>query len=278
MRLTVLVDNNTLIDRYLLGEPGLSLFLETGGQRLLFDCGYSDVLRTNARRLGIDLGALDAVILSHGHLDHTWGLASLLSLYAERAAEGCPTPRPMLLAHPDALAPKRLDGAPIGPLVAEAALADCFTTILTREPTSITDRLLFLGGIPRRLPFEAAVPIGERQTENGPVPDDIPDDTALAYCGRRGLVIVTGCSHAGICNIIAHAREITGERRIAAVIGGLHLLDPAPGRLDATVGWLRESGVAALPPCHCTSLAARMALAAAAPVHEVGVGLRLAFD
>ena len=280
MRLTVLVDNNTLTDRYLLGEPGLSLFLETRDRRVLFDCGYSDVLRVNAARLAVDLRDVDVVALSHGHLDHTWGLAALLSLYAEEQAEGRPLPRPELLAHPEALTHRRMDDmAAIGPLVSRDVLDACFRVRLTREPTPVADRLVFLGEIPRRLDFEAAPPLGERRAGNGFTPDDLPDDTALAYLGAGGLVIVTGCAHAGVCNTVAHAREVTGERRVAAVVGGLHLLAPvSAARLAATAAWLGEAGVAALFPCHCTSLAAKMALAAAVPVHETGAGLRLDFD
>ncbi len=278
MELTVLSDNNTLTDRYFLGEPGLSFHIREGGRRVLFDCGYSDVFCRNAGRAGIDLGALDTVALSHGHLDHTWGLAALLACWAGRAAEGRPVPRPVLVAHPEALAPRFCDGAPIGALLGEAALADFFDVRLTREPLWLSRRLVFLGEIPRRLPFEAGPPIGERRVAGGTVPDDVPDDSALAYLGDGGLVIVTGCSHAGICNIVAHAREVTGEGRLAAVVGGLHLLDPGPGRLEATVDFLRAAGPAALYPCHCTGLAARMALTRAAPVVEVGAGLVLAFD
>lgn len=279
MKLTVLVDNNTLTDRYLLGEPGLSLFLEEGGHRVLFDCGYSDVVCSNAGRLSIDLGELDAVVLSHGHLDHTWGLASLLSLFAGRAAEGRRAARPLLMAHPDALAPRSVDDmGPIGPLVSETVLADSFRLVLTREPTRLTDRLFFLGEIPRRLPCDTAPPIGLRQTPDGPVADTLPDDTALAYRGQSGLVIVTGCSHSGVCNIVEHARAVTGETRVAAIVGGLHLLKPDPARFAATADYLRAAGVADLYPCHCTSLAAKMALAAAVPVHEVGAGLCLVFE
>ena len=88
MRLTVLVDNNTLTDRYLLGEAGLSFLLRDGGSRVLFDCGFSDVVCANAARMGVDLGAVDVVALSHGHLDHTWGLAHLVTHFTVRALEG----------------------------------------------------------------------------------------------------------------------------------------------------------------------------------------------
>lgn len=277
MELTVLVDNNTLTDRYLLGEPGLSLHLRDGDRDVLFDCGYSDVLCTNAGRLGLDLGRLSAVALSHGHLDHTWGLAPLLAFFLGRATEGHPLPRPRLVAHPEALAPRSVDGMPIGCHIAETALADYFQPTLTREPVKLTERLFFLGEIPRVFPFEATPPIGLRQTVAGPVPDDLPDDTALAYLGSSGLVVITGCAHSGICNIVEKARSVTGEKRLAAIVGGLHLLDAPPERLAETVHFLRAAGVADLYPGHCTDLAAKMALTQAARVHEVGVGLRLSF-
>lgn len=278
MELTVLVDNNTLIDRYLLGEPGLSLYLEEAGQRVLFDCGYSDAARRNAGALGIDLAGLDAVVLSHGHNDHTWGLAPLIACLAEHAAAGNAPTMPRLVAHPEALAGRRIGpGQPIGSLLGRDALAETFALTLSREPVPLTDRLHFLGEIPRLFPFENAAPIGLRDGPNGPAPDDLPDDTALAFCGMTGLVVVTGCSHAGVCNIVEHARRVTGERRVAAVIGGLHLLEPDPPRFAATADYLRSVGTADLYPCHCTGLAAKLALARAVPVHDVGCGLRLSF-
>jgi 7,8-dihydropterin-6-yl-methyl-4-(beta-D-ribofuranosyl)aminobenzene 5'-phosphate synthase len=277
MRLTVLVDNNTLTDRYLLGEPGLSLLLRDGGQRVLFDCGYSDVLCVNAARLGVDLGAIDVVALSHGHLDHTWGLAHLVTLFTTRAQEGRPPGRPLLVAHPEVFAPRRLNGMSIGSMVSESILHDHFTPRLTREPLRLTDWLFFLGEIPRHFPFEEAPPIGVRVTPGGTTPDTLPDDTALAYLGEDGLVIVTGCSHAGICNIVSHAREVTGEKRVAAIVGGLHLHDASADRIAAVTDWLADTGVCALYPCHCTGLAAKMALAARLAVHEVGAGLTLSF-
>ncbi|MHC1790777.1 MBL fold metallo-hydrolase [Solidesulfovibrio sp.] len=278
MELTVLVDNNTLTDQYLLGEPALSLYMEADGARVLLDCGYSDVACRNAARLGIDLAALDAVALSHGHNDHTWGLVPLMACLAERVAAGRHAPKPRLVAHPEALAPRRIGpGEPIGSCLGRDALAECFALTLSRDPVPLTDRLLFLGEIPRLFPFESAGPIGERDSPHGPVPDDLPDDTALAFCGRDGLVIVTGCSHAGICNITEHARRVTGIRRVAVVIGGLHLLAPDPARFAATADYLQSAGATDLYPCHCTGLAAKLALSRAAPIHDVGSGLRLSF-
>ena len=87
MKLTVLVDNNTLIDRYFLAEPGLSFLLEDSGTRVLFDIGYSDIFLKNARKMGLSLLDLNYVVLSHGHLDHSWGLEPLVRLFLEAGIE-----------------------------------------------------------------------------------------------------------------------------------------------------------------------------------------------
>ena len=278
MELTVLADNTTLTDRYLLGEPGLALHLRLPEGDFLLDCGYSDVTRVNATRLGLDLTQLHTIVLSHGHLDHTWGLPYLLALFAEHATEGRPLPRPRLVAHPEALTPRFFEGQPIGSLLSRDILANHFELVLSRKPVALTDRLVFLGEIPRRPGLATPGPVGERRTPDGLVPDTLPDDTALAYRGTDGLVILTGCSHAGIANIVEQARDVTGEDRLTAIIGGLHLLGPAPDGLDATVDALAGTGVTALYPCHCTSLAAKIALNRAAPVFEVGVGSRFVWD
>ena len=224
-------------------------------------------------------GLVDDIGLhAHGHLDHTWGLPYLLALFAEHATEGRPLPRPRLVAHPEALTPRFFEGQPIGSLLSQDILADHCDLTLTREPLALTDRLVFLGEIPRRPDLVTPGPVGERRTPDGLVPDTLPDDTALVYRGTDGLVILTGCSHAGIANIVERARDVTGEDRLTAIIGGLHLRGPAPEGLDATVDALAGTGVTALYPCHCTSLAAKIALNRAAPVFEVGVGSRFVWD
>ncbi len=96
-------------------------------------------------------------------------------------------------------------------------------------------------------------------------------------CGDDGLVVVTGCSHAGICNMVDHAVALTGETRIQDVIGGLHLLSPSAERLNGTVAHLRALAPQRLSPCHCTDLHSKVALTGAAPLREVGVGLTVSY-
>ncbi len=278
MQLTVLVDNNTLIDRYFQGEPGISFFIRDGERRILFDTGYSGLFLANARKMDIDLRRLDWVVLSHGHLDHTWGLDPLIRLFTEAAIEGQSVERPTVLGHPAVLGSKRIDALPnIGSALSEEKISPHFRLRFSREPVWLTERLVFLGEIPRILEFEAARPLGEVMTRQGPEPDPLADDSALAYRSQGGLVLITGCAHAGICNTIEHARRVCGEERVADVIGGFHLLAPPAERMDETVRRLEASGVRMLHPCHCTDLSSKVALARRLPVEEVGVGLRLEY-
>lgn len=277
LTLTVLVDNNTLTDRYFTGESGLSFFLETAGKKILFDTGYSDVFLANAGRMGISLLDLDYVVLSHGHLDHTGGLVHLVRYLTESAIEHRACRTPDLIAHSRCFYPKEMSPLRnIGSILDEAEVRRQFTVNLSDKPVWITGDLVFLGEIPRTFPFEEVDP-GKRKIvlpDGSREPDQILDDSALAFRSDAGLVIITGCSHAGICNITEYAREICGERRVADIIGGLHLLSPDLNRIKKTVGYLKKLRINALHACHCTSLTAKIALAASCPVQETGVGMK----
>lgn len=291
MKLTVLVDNNTLIDRYYLGEPGVSFFIETGASRVLFDVGYSDAFLRNARTAGLDLLSTDYVVLSHGHIDHTGGLDALLKAYMEARFERGRTAMPQLVAHPDALMPKfmTMDGADAGAIsigspISAAVLGLSFDLRPSDRPLWLDDRLVFLGEIERRTDFEQPDPIGRRggaasgstADHAAPAPnepDQLLDDTAMAYLADDGLVIITGCSHAGICNIVETARRVTGVDKVIDIIGGFHLLDPPQTQLEGTVEYLRTLNLPQLHACHCTDLDSKIALSTAAPLKEVGSGL-----
>ncbi|MCX6690291.1 MAG: MBL fold metallo-hydrolase, partial [Methanoregula sp.] len=106
-------------------------------------------------------------------------------------------------------------------------------------------------------------------------PDLLLDDSALAFRASTGLVIITGCSHAGICNITEYAREVCGEDRVVDIIGGLHLLTPDQIRMKKTGEYLRDLHLKALHACHCTSLASKIALAHWCPLQETGVGMTI---
>jgi 7,8-dihydropterin-6-yl-methyl-4-(beta-D-ribofuranosyl)aminobenzene 5'-phosphate synthase len=277
MKVTVLVDNNTLIDQYYIGEPGIAFFLECDGKKYLFDTGFSDVFLQNACKMNINLLSLDAVVLSHGHNDHTWGLSELLKLYSKNSHIGDVSSKPLVLAHPDVFLPRFCNGADIGSLITVERLKQTFTLELSKEPVWLTDKLVFLGEIVRNNNFEALSPLGEIRRSDIWEDDFIYDDSALAYKSDKGLVIITGCSHAGICNIIEQARRICKEDRVYDIIGGFHLLNPLSDRLNKTVDYFRELKPKAVHSCHCTDLQSKISLAQVTNVEEVGVGLVLEY-
>jgi 7,8-dihydropterin-6-yl-methyl-4-(beta-D-ribofuranosyl)aminobenzene 5'-phosphate synthase len=278
LSLTVLADNTTTTDRLFMGEPGLSFLLETAGKKILFDTGLSGLFLDNAEKMGIGLKDPDFLVLSHGHRDHTGGLAMLVCHLAGSRAGGTARRMPDLIAHPRCFWPKEKEpGSVNGSPMSEDEVRQHFRLTLSADPVRITDRLFFLGEIPRKFAFEKTE-TGTRKIHrpDGRVePDLLLDDSALAFCSDEGLVIITGCSHAGICNIIDHAREVCGERRIVGIIGGLHLLTPDLHRWKMTGEYLGELQLQSLHACHCTSLASKIYLAGYARVQESGVGLTL---
>lgn len=277
MRLTVLVDNNTLIDRYLLAEPGLSLLVEDAGTTVLFDVGYSDVFLRNAQKLGLSLSSLDYVVLSHGHIDHTWGLGPLIRHFTELDFEKRPRAVPALVTHPQTFVSVTGGGvAESGALLSEQKLAKHFRLLLSDRPVALGPRLTYLGEVPRRTPFEARQTFGRKE---GAAADDIViEDSALVYRSGAGLVIMTGCSHAGICNIIEHAKEVCGDSRVADVIGGLHLQSPSAEQLAGTLAYFERLQPLAVRACHCTDLRSKIALSTVVDIREVGAGTVVTYD
>ncbi len=278
MKLTVLVDNNTLIDRYFYGEPGASYFIEDEDKKILFDVGYSDVFIKNAQKLNIDLLNLDFVVLSHGHLDHTWGLDPLIRLYTEAIIENLSHKMPTIIAHPLTFYTKKTDGLnEIGSIISEVKLSKHFNIKLSKEPVWLTKKLVFLGEIERKYDFEAKIPIGKIEKNNSENDDYLLDDSALVYKSSIGLIIITSCSHSGICNIIEYAKKICEENRITDIIGGFHLLEPSNEQLQGTLEYMKKLKPYEVHACHCTDLNSKIALSKVINLIEVGVGLKLEY-
>ncbi len=249
-RITVLVEN-TAGGRGLLAEHGLSFWIEWGGKRILFDTGQGKVLAANARRLGVRLASADAIVLSHGHYDHTGGLGKLLGRIK----------RPRIYAHPGALAEKYSRNASGGgrPAGVEVTLAKkiCRYAELVPvvDPIEVVDGLWLTGPVPRQTEFENT---GGRFFTNAQCsqPDDLVDDQAAFFDTPAGVVVVLGCAHAGVINTLRYVASLTSGRPIHTVIGGMHLLTAGPERMDKTVVELRRLDVRRLMPCHCTGFAA----------------------
>ena len=216
MKLTVLMDNHTYIDQYYLAEPAVCYYIEDEGRKMLFDLAYSDAYIANAQAMDIDLGSVDTLVFSHGHIDHTLGFRD----FDERFGKG-----QKVIAHALCFNEKRFDGEAIGSPLDTEYVMNNYDAELTVQPVNITEKLVFLGQIPVSNPFEARRSIGEIKIGDEWKEDEILEDTALAYRTDAGLFIITGCSHAGICNIINYAKQVCGDERIIGVLGGFHLFE-----------------------------------------------------
>ena len=278
MKLKVLLDNNTLIDRYFLGEPGVSYLIEDENVRILFDMGYSDAFIKNAHKLNENLLDLDYLVVSHGHIDHTWGLVPLVQMYTEAKIEGHNHKTPSLIAHPEAFLYKEFKGSEeIGSILEINKLGKHFDLKLTKEPLWLTNNIVFLGEIERTNDFENTEPLGTYEKDGVKSDDYLIDDTALVYKSPKGLVIVTGCSHAGICNITKYAKMICKDDRIIDIIGGFHLLNPSEKQLESTKKYFKSSKINTVHACHCTDLKSKIELSKVVDVKEVGSGLILEY-
>ncbi len=250
LRITVVVEN-TASARDLLAEHGLAFWIEHRGHRILFDTGQGGVLAHNASRLNVPLDAADAIALSHGHYDHTGGLATLFEKEAV----------PALFLHPAALAP-RYSRPPDGPTRAIGmppasieAVRQHTTIVWTESHAEIFPGVHVTGPIPRRSGFEdTGGPFFADAA--GREPDLLPDDQAFYLETSHGTVVVLGCAHAGVVNTLHYVRALTENRPIHTLIGGMHLVSANEERMDRTIQALRHFGVQRLMPAHCTGFPA----------------------
>ncbi len=272
--ITVLVENMAG-NPSVLGEWGLAYLIKTGGHRILFDTGGGQTLFGNARALGVDLSKIEAIVISHEHFDHTAGL--------EKTLDAC---GPVdLFIHPGAFATRYWKWGERVEKHGMSMTRDQLNSRVralheTTNPAAVCEGVMVTGQIPRLTDFEdtglgrIAFLDVEMKT-----PDLILDDQAVFFRIPEGVVIVLGCAHAGVVNTIQYVSELTGAKKIYAVMGGTHLISASADRMQKTIAALRKFELQKIMLSHCTGVNAYAELAKAFPgrCSWPGAGYRVHF-
>jgi 7,8-dihydropterin-6-yl-methyl-4-(beta-D-ribofuranosyl)aminobenzene 5'-phosphate synthase len=273
VEVTVLVDNYTdllllqstpvvkrpavLPPNAFLAEHGFSCLIKTVDVEehlFLMDVGISGTcLLHNAQLLKIDLSKVEAMILSHGHFDHCWALREILS----KVPKGIP-----IILHPDAFLSRRFNlpalkiEVPMPSPPDENMLREAGMEVrkIREDSTMAGGRLLVLGEIERVTEFEKGMPGMEAEISGQWVKDPFSDDRGVAVkVKNKGLVIIGGCSHAGIINTVKHAQKVTGAPKVHAILGGFHLTGPMMEPvIGPTIEEMKKFGPDYIVPTHCT--------------------------
>jgi 7,8-dihydropterin-6-yl-methyl-4-(beta-D-ribofuranosyl)aminobenzene 5'-phosphate synthase len=246
---TMLAEGNEL------GEWGFAALVEVDGRRILFDTGAkTDVVQRNLGTLRLDLGDVDDVVLSHWHWDHIGGFVPLRREYAAK--------RPAALGrtHVGAGFFDSRTGVPPGVELNQMirikpeyeATGGVF--VVHDKPAQLAPGVWLTGPVPRKHPERNWSGRTQLKTVAGLVEDNVPDDLALVIDTEEGLVIVTGCGHAGVVNIVEQARAVVRPARVHALIGGIHLFNANETSLAWTTAQLRGFGVDHVIGAHCTGI------------------------
>jgi 7,8-dihydropterin-6-yl-methyl-4-(beta-D-ribofuranosyl)aminobenzene 5'-phosphate synthase len=260
----VIAEDSVGYDTPYLGQHGISLLLSAehanGVYHVLVDVAQdAAALLENFKRMDISLSCVDAVVLTHCHYDHTQGVAKIIRKIGKKDLP--------IIAHPDLFRNHFISDPflrPIGVMDGdrksdiEAAGGSLY---LTGDPLNILPGLMTTGEIPRITEFEE-VGMSLYRIENGKVKKDtmIDDLSVVANVEGKGLIVVTGCSHAGIVNIAHHAMKLNADEKIYAIIGGFHLIEASEQRIQKTALELKKIGPKYVYAGHCTGFKAQMAL------------------
>jgi 7,8-dihydropterin-6-yl-methyl-4-(beta-D-ribofuranosyl)aminobenzene 5'-phosphate synthase len=250
----------------LLAEHGLSLLVKVfkNGKThsLLLDTGWSKTgALHNLKKLKLNIDEIEAVVLSHGHMDHWGSLRGILELISE------PIP---VIVHPDVFLQNRFLTLPDGEKITFPALNESIfqkngsQIIKNTEPYLLAEELVLVTGeIERTVTFEKGLPNAYLEKEGKVEPDCISDDQALVlHLTGKGLVVITGCAHSGIINTVRYAQKVTGIDPVYAIIGGFHLsgtkFEPV---IPPTLEEIKRINPSVISPMHCTGFKATMEIA-----------------
>ena len=270
VELTILLDGPS--DSSVPAEQGLSILVRGPGRTMLFDCGGSvEALASSAAQLGPGASGINGVILSHGHCDHTGGLAALASSLPEGTE---------VFAHAGAFSRRWADepGSSLKdlscPRTADWLTGAGFRLHWVREPQKIEDWMILSGPIGGPPVDEASYVVrkGEELVE-----DTFEDEIFVLLRGQDGWVVLTGCCHRGLRNTLRCARFLAHDEPISAIVGGLHLEDASQGRLDDAIELFRQTPGTKIYPCHCTGNDAVEYLRVHLPqqVYPIGAGSKI---
>ncbi|MDX9871141.1 MAG: MBL fold metallo-hydrolase [Clostridia bacterium] len=248
IKATVLCENCVFSNLGAIAEHGWSVYLETDRGNYLFDTGQGLALINNARIFKKDLSKIRGIILSHHHSDHTGGLMDALT-------ESGPVD---VYAHPGLFkegflvrSGEKYIGVPYARIALESKGA---RFRYNKEFIEIAPGLHITGEVPRLTDFETGDKDLVLKTEEGLVRDPLLDDQSIVVETEKGLVIILGCSHAGVINIIDYAVKKTGQERIHAVIGGTHLWTVSAEQQEKTIQAFKDYKIERLGVSHCTGL------------------------
>lgn len=252
MKIHILTDNRAG-RRGILAEHGLSVFIEHEDMNILFDTGQSDVYRSNAERMGVDLKRVDCIVLSHGHYDHCGGLAYFPACDA----------LPRVYVHEDAFNRKYAlnpDGETYREIGIPWALDDLGAIkdniIFTGRHRTLAPSIALVGEVPYATSFEKVNPHLYTQDGSSKLPDAMKDEQMLVIDGDEGLVIFLGCSHPGITNCINHVLNTFPGKSVDTLVAGMHLEKADPERLDITIKHILDLDIRIVIPLHCTGILA----------------------
>ncbi|MGQ9702827.1 MAG: MBL fold metallo-hydrolase [bacterium] len=262
---TIVAEDSVLYESPYLGQHGISLYIEAfkNGYKknILMDVGQNpDALLYNMSKMNIDPKSIDMMVLSHCHYDHTQGVSRLLK---EIGKNDLP-----VIAHPSIfrlnfIASPYLRHVGVMNSDSKEKIEESGGTLfLTSDPFQIMPGLITTGEVRRQTDFEeVGIPLKTITDDNKIVEDKMRDDiSVIANLKDEGMIILTGCSHAGIVNILKHSIEMTGVNKIKAVIGGLHLIEAPMERIKKTAESLSKFDINLISAGHCTGFEAQVEL------------------